>query len=58
MSLPVIHVGKTRFTRIAVWMDAEDARTLAEHYGSNDLAYQELRDAADEDDANVAALRD
>lgn len=52
MSLPVIHVGKNRHRRIAVWMDAEDARNLAYHYGSDDLAYRELMDAAAEDDAN------
>lgn len=52
MSLPVIHVGKNRHRRIAVWMDAEDARTLAAYYGSADAAYQELMDAADEDDRN------
>lgn len=57
MTLPVIHVGKTPRARIAVWMDAEEARKLADHYGSGDLAYQELHDAADEDDANVKALR-
>ena len=52
MSLPLIHVGKTPSRRIACWLDAEEARNVADAMGRGDLAYQELHDAADEDDAN------
>lgn len=42
-----IEIGVGRGAAVALYLDADEARALADLYGPSDLAYREIHDAVD-----------